>query len=102
MVNPTVRIMSDSSESSASRADLSAEQYTWLDAIEEVIDASIDEKADLEATFEDLTVDVPLAYGDEAERAQWGFDGTVRVSVDGMRGHVAEWLRWWGQRREGE
>jgi hypothetical protein len=91
--------MSNSSESSVSRADLPAQQYTWLDAIEEIIDASIDEQADIEATFEDLTVDVPLSYGDGAERARWGLDGTVRVSVDGMRGHVAEWLRWWGQRR---
>jgi len=94
--------MSNSSESPAPRADLPARRYTWMDAIEEVIDASIDEEADIEATFEDLTVDVPLAYGDDAERARWGLDGTVRVSVDGMRGHVAEWLRWWGQRQGGE
>jgi selenophosphate synthetase-related protein len=94
--------MSDSSEPPVSRADLAARDYTWMDAIEEVIDASIDEEADLEASFEDLTVDVPLAYGDDAERARWGFDGTVRVSVDGMRGHVAEWIRWWAQRQDGE
>ena len=94
--------MSKGSESPAARAEPPAQLYTWMDAIEEVIDASIDEEADIEATFEDLTVDVPLSYGDDAERARWGFDGTVRVSVDGMRGHVAEWLRWWGQRRESE
>lgn len=92
--------MSDSSESSPPRTDLSAQQYTWMDAVEEVIDASIDEEADIEATFEEMSVDVPLSYGDDAERARWGFDGTVRVSIDGMRGHVAEWLRWWGQRQE--
>lgn len=90
--------MSKRFESPPPRTDLPAQQYTWMDAIEEVIDASIDEEADLEATFEDMTVDVPLSYGDDAERAQWGFDGTVRVSIDGMRGNVAEWLRWWGQR----
>jgi len=90
--------MSKRSESPPLRTDLPAQQYTWMDAIEEVIDASIDEEADLEATFEDVTVHVPLSYGDDAERAQWGLDGTVRVSIDGMRGHVAEWLRWWGQR----
>lgn len=94
--------MSDSPESPSPRADLPAETYTWMDAIEEVIDASIDEEADIEATFEDLTVDVPLRYGDDAERARWGLDGTVRVSVDGMRGHVAEWLHWWGQRQSRE
>ena len=94
--------MSNTPESPATRPEPPAQRYTWMDAIEEVIDASIDEEADIEATFEDLTVDVPLAYGDDAERARWGLDGTVRVSVDGMRGHVAEWLRWWGQRQGGE
>ena len=94
--------MSNTPESPAARAEPPAQRYTWMDAIEEVIDASIDEEADIEATFEDLTVDVPLSYGEDAEHARWGFDGTVRVSVDGMRGHVAEWLRWWGQRREQE
>jgi selenophosphate synthetase-related protein len=71
-----------------------------MDAIEDVLDAQIDEPEDLEATFEEFEVDVPLRYGDDAPFARWGLDGTVRVSVDGMRGGLAEWLEYWSEHEE--
>jgi len=73
--------------------------YTWLETVDEVLDESVDRGATVECRLEDLEVDVPLAFGEDTEEARWRFDGTVRVSVDGQRGPLAEWLRWWAQRR---
>lgn len=70
---------------------------TWLDVVDDVLDTAIDREEDLECTFEDVTVDVPLRMGSESEFARWHLDGTVRVHVEGMRGPLAEWLRWWSQ-----
>ncbi len=89
--------MSDSARPGGDPAPL---DYTWMDAIEDVLDAQIDEAEDLEATFEEFEVDVPLRYGEDAPFARWGLDGTVRVSVDGMRGGLAEWLEYWSEREE--
>lgn len=68
---------------------------TWLDVFEDVLDEIVEGEDTVEASFDDLRVDVPLRYGDDAPRAEWGFDGTMRVHVEGMRGPLAEWLRWW-------
>ena len=48
-------------------------------------------------TLEDVTVDVPLRMDSDSEFARWHLDGTVRVHVDGQRGPLAEWLRWWSK-----
>jgi hypothetical protein len=74
--------------------------YSWMDAIEEVLDASIEDEEDLEATFEEFEIDVPLRYGEGAPFGRWRLDGTVSVSVDGMRRGLAEWLQYWSQRDE--
>jgi hypothetical protein len=75
--------------------------YTWLDAVEQVLDASIEEEADLEATLEEVEVDIPTRYGDDAPFGRWRFDGSVTVSVDGMRGGLAEWIRYYRERDRG-
>ncbi|WP_123536513.1 hypothetical protein [Halosimplex salinum] len=65
---------------------------TWLDVADELIDESVDREESVTLNAEDLTVDVPLSFGEEAQRAQWQFDGKVTVTVEGMRGSIAEWM----------
>jgi selenophosphate synthetase-related protein len=68
---------------------------TWLDVVEQVLDEEIDREEAIRLTAEDFAVDVPLSYGDDAERATWRFNGSVTVTVDGMRGPLADWLKLW-------
>jgi hypothetical protein len=75
-------------------------ETTWFDTVDELLDATIDANEALECTFDDLAVDVPLRMGEEAPRARWRLDGTVRVSVEGTRGPLSEWLQWWAGRVE--
>ncbi|WP_435068302.1 hypothetical protein [Haloplanus sp. C73] len=72
-------------------------EQTWLDLVDDVLDTAIDSEEDLECTFEEVTVDVPLRMDSDAEFARWHLDGTVSVHVEGMRGPLADWLRWWSQ-----
>jgi hypothetical protein len=66
---------------------------TWLDVADELIDESVEREESITVAADDLSVDVPLSFGEDAERAQWGFDGEVTVTVDGMRGSFAEWVQ---------
>jgi hypothetical protein len=68
---------------------------TWLDVVEQVLDEEIDREEAVRLVADDLTVDVPLSYGDDPERARWRFNGSVTVTVDGMRGPLADWLKLW-------
>jgi hypothetical protein len=70
---------------------------TWLDVVDDVLDTAIDREEDLECTFEDVTVDVPLRMESESDFARWQLDGTVRVHIEGMSGPLADWLRWWSR-----
>jgi len=68
---------------------------TWLDVVEQVLDEEIDREEAVRLTADELTLDVPLSYGDDPERATWRFNGSVTVTVDGMRGPLADWLKLW-------
>ncbi len=68
---------------------------TWLDVVEQVLDEEIDREEAIRLVADDLTVDIPLSYGDDPERARWRFNGSVTVTVDGMRGPLADWLKLW-------
>lgn len=70
----------------------------WLDAVESVLDATIEADEAVVCRFDELAVDVPLRPGADSPRARWRLDGTVTVSVDGTRGPLAEWLDWWSRR----
>jgi hypothetical protein len=74
------------------------EAPTWLDVFDDVLDEVVDVEESLECTFDEFAVDVPLHMGADAPQARWRLDGTVRVSVEGRRGPLAEWLRWWHRR----
>ncbi|MFC7137956.1 hypothetical protein ACFQRB_18930 [Halobaculum litoreum] len=63
----------------------------WLNVLELVIDEGIEREGGVRLAADDLRVDVPLAFGDDAERAEWGFDGSVTVETKGTRGTLAEW-----------
>lgn len=89
-----------SNQASDSGPNPEARRQTWLDAVEEVLDATIDREEEFECTFEDMTVDVPLRMGAPSSFARWNVDGTVRVHVDGTRGPLSEWLRWWYRQLE--
>ncbi|ERG91039.1 MAG: hypothetical protein J07HQW1_01071 [Haloquadratum walsbyi J07HQW1] len=64
-------------------------------------DADADVDADIDAdTDTDTHADADIDAGSERapsnhERARWRFDGTVSVTVEGVRGPLAEWLRLW-------
>lgn len=67
----------------------------WVAVVDDVLDTAIDREEVIECTCEDLRVDVPIYMGRNPERARWEFDGKVKVRVEGHRGALAEWLRWW-------
>jgi hypothetical protein len=68
---------------------------TWLDVVEQVLDEEIDREEAIRLTAEEFEVDIPLSYGPDPERATWRFNGSVTVTVDGMRGPLADWLKLW-------
>lgn len=80
----------------------SEDSLSWLRTLDKVIDEEVDREESIQLTADDLSVEVPLSFGPEAERATWRFDGTVTVHVDGMRGPLASWLRLWMERNEGD
>jgi len=71
-------------------------QRTWMDSLDEVLDEAITRDEGVELTAEGLRVQVPLRFGEDSPRAEWGFDGSVRIDVEGERGPLAEWVRLWG------
>jgi hypothetical protein len=75
---------------------------TWMDGVDQMLDEAVARDEGLELTAEDLSVEVPLRFGPDAPRAEWGFDGSVRVDVEGERGPLAEWLRLWGEQLPNE
>lgn len=80
-------------------ADSEPTGETWISALNEVLDEGIERDETVELTAEDLRVDVPLRFGPDSERAEWHFDGSVSVSVDGETGPLAEWMQYWYRRR---
>ena len=69
---------------------------TWMDSLDEVLDEAVTRDEGVEFTAEGLRVQVPSRFGEDAPRAEWGFDGSVRIDVEGERGPLAEWVRLWG------
>jgi hypothetical protein len=86
-------VMSDRTREAS---DASEYPQTWMDSIDEVLDEAMARDEGLELTAEDLRVEVPLRFGEDAPRAEWEFDGGVRIDVEGERGPLAEWVRLWG------
>lgn len=74
------------------------EGETWFDAIEDLLDATIERDEEFVCTFDALAVDVPVRMGEDSPRARWRLDGTVAISVEGTRGPLAAWLEWWSRR----
>jgi hypothetical protein len=70
---------------------------TWLDTMDSVIDRNLARNETVEFTAEELTVDVPTEFG-EKPRATVRFNGTVRISSEGLSGPLFAWLDWWNER----
>lgn len=71
---------------------------SWLETVDELLDATIEGRDEIECSFSEFAVDVPLEMGPETEHAHWRLDGTVRVRTEGVRATLAEWLRYWDER----
>lgn len=68
--------------------------------VDELLEEELASDERVELTMEDVSVDVPLAFGDDAPTAEWGLDGTVRVETEGEAGALREWLQLWRERRD--
>lgn len=68
---------------------------TWLDIAGEIIDEGVDRDERVSVICDEMTVEIPSQAGRDADHAVWRLNGTIRVSVDGMRGPLAEWVRLW-------
>jgi len=62
-----------------------------------LLDEAVTRDETVELAVEDLEVAVPVRTGADAPRGYWGFDGRVEVTVEGVRGPLAEWLALAGQ-----
>lgn len=80
--------------------DAADEEKSWLEVLDDLLDEEVDRDEAIELTAEDLEVDVPLRFGEDSPHAKWAFDGTVRVSVEGPSGPLADWLRFWYERSD--
>ena len=67
-------------------------EESWMRIVDKLLDEEVESSEELRVTVDDLEVDVPLSFGEDAQRATWRFDGTVNVSVDGRRGPLSNWL----------
>ena len=62
------------------------------DAVERLLDETVDREEELDVTVEDLEVDVPIRFGENSPRARWRFNGDVTITVDGIRQPLREWF----------
>lgn len=80
--------------------DVSAD--SWLAMVDRLLDEGVDRAEAIELTAEELDVDIPTRFGTDAARANWRFNGTVRVTIDGNRAPLAAWLKLWNNRLDSE
>ena len=98
--------------------DAEDDSLTWIDVIDATIDEEVSRDEAIQLTAEDLAVDIPIHFDVDTDadvdadadmdadvmseesppdhdRARWRFDGTLNVTVEGVRGPLSEWLRLW-------
>ena len=98
--------------------DADDDSLTWTDVIDATIDEEVSRDEAIQLTAEDLAVDIPIHFDVDTDadvdadadmdadvmseesppdhdRARWRFDGTLNVTVEGVRGPLAVWLRLW-------
>jgi hypothetical protein len=61
-------------------------------AVERLLDETVDREASLDVAVEDLEVTVPIYFGEDSPHAHWRFNGDVTVTVDGIRQPLREWF----------
>ena len=95
--------MSMSMDDSANRTvSDDASEGSWLAMVDRLLDEGVDRSEAIELTAEELDVDIPTQFSMEAPRANWRFNGTVRVTIDGNRAPLAAWLKLWDSRLDTE
>jgi hypothetical protein len=57
------------------------ETTTWPDLAIGLYDRLTGRGAEIIYEFEDMAVQVPSGTGDDADHAEWGLDGTVRITT---------------------
>ena len=65
----------------------------WLGTLDELLDESFDRETKVQLQLDDLAVEVPVAFDEDAARAEWRFDGGLAVEIDGVRASLAEWFQ---------
>lgn len=88
-----------SNDANAVRSDDSDTQppTEWLDALDDLIDESLEREEAICLTAEELAVDIPMAFGSDGPEARWRFDGNLTVRVEGLRASLAEWFALTGE-----
>jgi hypothetical protein len=87
--NPNLETMSETPETTGEPS-----------LMDELLEEELSSDERVELAFEDVNVDVPLAFGDDAPAAEWRVDGTVRIETEGEAGALREWLQLWRERRD--
>lgn len=65
----------------------------WLATLDELLDEGVEREDHIRISADDFRVEVPVAFGEDAPRAPWRFDGDLTVEIDGVRASLAEWFR---------
>ena len=56
--------------------------HTWPDLAIGLYEQLTGRNAEIVYTFESMTVEVPSGTGDDAKRAPWKLDGTLRIKTN--------------------
>jgi len=83
------------SDSQSEFATAPSEVDDWLDLIDYLTSEAAERNQALECEFEDVSVDVPMSMRQDAETANWRFDGGLTMSVGAVRVPLRDWMQYW-------
>lgn len=69
----------------------------WLATLDELLDEGVEREDQIRLSADDLSVEVPLTFGEDAPHAEWRFDGDLTVKINGVRASLAEWFHIHGE-----
>jgi len=87
----------DSPDSQSEFASSPSEIDDWLDLIDYLTSEAAERNQALECELENVTVDVPMSMRQDAETANWRFDGGLTMSVGEVRVPLRDWMQYWEQ-----
>ncbi|MGM0605079.1 MAG: hypothetical protein ACQETB_05335 [Halobacteriota archaeon] len=101
-MNGSADVPVDAVSEDESAGNAEQDDESWLRIVDRLLDEGVDRSEAIQLTAEELSIEVPTRFGEDPPRAKWGFDGTVRVTIDGNRAPLAAWLRLWEERTSTE